>query len=293
MSLEAENVTQNIDKKQKLWRYMTLDRLINLLDTKKLFFTPIKYYASSDPFEGLLPKASLDAIAGVLKESQVKLIEDIIKIKNHALSNSPLPDEVKSNAAFEFEKLKGQVELYPARMESVYFNLMSCVVVNCWHQNDFESEAMWKLYSDSHKGIAIQTTAEDLVESVIDPRSSAIYFSEIKYINYDSSDLKPGDCVVNGNIGPLLKRTAFQHENEARLYFSPKKNYKNLDEAKPTPEFVAVDINKLIHKVFISPYASEPFPSSVECVLKMFGISGDKIVRSELLTPSNNLMRMF
>lgn len=293
MSLKAENVTQNVDKKQKLWRYMTLDRLINLLDTKKLFFTPIKYYASSDPFEGLLPKASLDAIAGVLKNSQVKLIEDIIKVKDHALSISPLPDEVKSNAVFEFEKLKGQIELYPARMESVYFNLMSCVVVNCWHQNDFESEAMWKLYSDSHKGIAIQTTAESLVESVIDPRSSAIYFSEIKYINYDSPDLKPGDCVVNGNIGPLLKRTAFQHENEARLYFSPKKKYINPSEAKPTPEFVAVDINKLIHKIFISPYASEPFPSSVECVLKMFGISDDKIVRSELLTPSNNLMRMF
>ena len=293
MSLEAKNVTQNINKNQKLWRYMTLDRLINLLDTQKLFFTPIKYYASSDPFEGLLPKASLDAIAGVLKDSQIELIENIIKVKNHALSISPLPDEVKSDAALEFDKLRGDIESYPARMESVYFNLMSCVVVNCWHQNDFESEAMWKLYSDSHKGIAIQTTAESLLDSVIDPRSSAIYFSEIKYINYDSPDLKPGDCVVNGNIGPLLKRTAFQHENEARLYFSPKMNYSKPDEAKPAPEFIAVDINKLIHKVFISPYASEPFPSSVKCVLKMFGISDDKIVQSELLTPSDNLMRMF
>lgn len=293
MSIKAENVTQNIDKNQNLWRYMTLDRLINLLDTKKLFFTPTKYYASSDPFEGLLPKAALDAIAGVLNNSQGKLLEHIDQVQAHALLNSPFSEELKYKAALEFEKLRDEAASHAARMESVYFNLMSCIVVNCWHKNDFESEAMWKLYSDSHKGIAIQTTAESLVESVIDLRSDIIFFSEIKYINYDSPSLTPGDCIVNGNIGPLLKRTAFEHENEARLYFVPKKNYLDLDEAKPAPEFIEVDINKLIHKVFISPYASEPFPSSVRCVLKMFGISDDKIVQSELLTPSKILTRMF
>jgi len=291
--MKAENVTSNIDKSQKLWRYMTLDRLINLLDTKKLFFTPVKFYASSDPFEGLLPKAALDAIAGVINDTQGMLLENIDKAKSHALSHSPLSDELKAQAAIEFAKIRADAESHAARMEKVYFNLMSCIVVNCWHQNDFESEAMWKLYSDSHKGIAIQTTAESLVESVIDSRASAIFFSEIKYIDYDSPKLKKEDCIVNGNIGPLLKRTAFEHENEARLYFTPKKKYISLDEAKPIPELIDVDINKLIHKVFISPYASEPFPSSVKCILNMFGIPDDKIVKSKLLTPNKNLTRMF
>lgn len=293
MSIKAEHVTPNIDKSQNLWRYMTLDRLINLLDTKKLFFTPIKYYASSDPFEGLLPKASLDAIAGVLSSTQGDLLERINRLQEHILSSNPDSEELKSEATLEFDKLRVKALSHAVKMEDIYFNLMSSVVVNCWHKNDFESEAMWKLYSDSHKGIAIQTTAGSLIESVVDSRADIIYFSEIKYINFDSPDLTPGDCIVNGNIGPLLKRTAFAHENEARLYFVPNKSYHNLDEAKPAPEFIDIDINRLIHKVFISPYASEPFPSSVRCVLRMFGISDDKIVQSDLLTPSKSLTRMF
>lgn len=291
--MKTKNVTKNIHKSQKLWRYMTLDRLINLLDTKKLFFTPTKFYASTDPFEGLIPKSALDAIAGVLSKSQSEMIESIDKVRNHALLNSPFSDEIKSVAASRFDEIREQAKSHTLKMESIYFNIMSCVVVNCWHTNNSESEAMWKLYSDSHKGIAIQTTAESLIESVIDPKADRMFFSEIKYIDFDSPDIKPGDCVVNGNIGPLLKRTAFQHENEARLYFLPEKQYTNVEEAKPSPELIDVDVNKLIHKVFISPYASEPFPSSVRCVLKMFGIPEEKIITSSLLTPGNHLTRMF
>ncbi len=30
--------------------------------------------------------------------------------------------------------------------------------VSCWHENETESEAMWKLYLKSGDGVAIQTT---------------------------------------------------------------------------------------------------------------------------------------
>lgn len=39
----------------KLWRYLSLDKLVDLLSTSELFFTPLAAFAKSDPFEGYLP----------------------------------------------------------------------------------------------------------------------------------------------------------------------------------------------------------------------------------------------
>lgn len=293
MKSRAEYITSNIDVDQKLWRYMSLDKLINLLNKKELFFTPVENYANSDPFEGLQPKSALDAIAGILRQSQSEMLEQSLKVKAHAFTNSPFPGKIPPQILSKFEELENEISLHTSKMEQVYFNIMKCVVVNCWHQNNFESEAMWKLYSDSQKGVAIQTTLKSLIDSIDDEKEDRIYFSEIKYIDYDNPDLQPQDCVVNGNIGPLLKRKSFEHENEARLYFTPNKNYSKPEESNPKPEFVKVDTDKLIEKVYISPYAVEPYPSSVECILKIFGIGEDKIIRSSLLKPDNNLLKMF
>ena len=40
------------------------------------------------------------------------------------------------------------------------------MAINCWHMNDFESEAMWKLYLKSNEGIAIQSTYQRLIDSL-------------------------------------------------------------------------------------------------------------------------------
>ena len=40
--------------------------------------------------------------------------------------------------------------------------------INCWHMNDHESAAMWKLYLKSNEGIAVQSTYETLRDSIID-----------------------------------------------------------------------------------------------------------------------------
>lgn len=39
-----------------LWRYMSLEKFIHLIDSKTLFLSPISYFKNSDPLEGHLPK---------------------------------------------------------------------------------------------------------------------------------------------------------------------------------------------------------------------------------------------
>lgn len=40
--------------------------------------------------------------------------------------------------------------------------------ISCWHMNEYESAAMWKLYAKSSDAIAIQTTFQKLCESIGD-----------------------------------------------------------------------------------------------------------------------------
>ncbi len=293
MGLKTENVSPNIPKDKKLWRYMSLDKLINLLDTKRLFFTPISSYANSDPFEGLLPKVALDAISESSLGTYHSMLENRKKLRELILEKDPNFEENSPEISKKLLEFEESLENHLPKVEQSFFNVMNSIVVNCWHQNDDESEAMWRLYSDTNKGVAIQTTLEALTNSITDTKKDRIYFTEIKYIDFNDTTLKPSDCVVNRNIGPLLKRTAFSHEKEARLFFVPEKDYLNPETSKPAHELVDIDLDTLIEKVYISPYASEPFPSSVECILKMFGLPDSKIVRSKLLTPNQNLLKLF
>ncbi|WP_152680419.1 hypothetical protein [Chromobacterium subtsugae] len=62
-------VGKSLSDDDVLWRYMSLDKFINLLDSKTLFFTPISFYAQTDPFEGYMPKVAMDALASITKKS--------------------------------------------------------------------------------------------------------------------------------------------------------------------------------------------------------------------------------
>lgn len=37
--------------------------------------------------------------------------------------------------------------------------------VNCWNMNENESDAMWKVYASNDKGIAIQSSLGNLIDS--------------------------------------------------------------------------------------------------------------------------------
>lgn len=55
--------SKQLSGKSGLWRYLSLDKLIDLLSTSELFFTPLAVFAKSDPFEEYLPSVALDAHA--------------------------------------------------------------------------------------------------------------------------------------------------------------------------------------------------------------------------------------
>jgi len=102
-----------------------------MLEKKSLFFCRANLF--EDPFEGSIPKGNIvhrDRIYGLI------------------------PEEQRPNAI---------VQISEARK-----NFRSCTFINCWHMNEHESAAMWRLYSKCDEAIAIYTKYNRLVNILPD-----------------------------------------------------------------------------------------------------------------------------
>ena len=105
---------------QALWRYVTSERLLDLLTSEELYFTHV--LAFSDGLEGSLTNRTRDRLLTWFK-TQIKV------------------DEASAQEL---------VRRYEEAQKDFY--------VSCWHMNDFESYLMWKAYAE--RGFAVRTTYE-------------------------------------------------------------------------------------------------------------------------------------
>lgn len=271
-------LSETLDGDTRLCRYISLDKLINLLSTCVLYFTPLAWYAANDPFEGYLPAAALKAWADIDRPviNDIQYLADLVIEK---LSGEQ--HEIEKTSSELLEKIEHTKRI----KKSIFIAMAKTTVVSCWHSSPVESEAMWRLYSDSGKGIAIETTAIDLKTS-LEARDSQniVRIHPVKYLDFYDSTLSPKDCIVDGlSICPLLKRKSYEHEKEVRAFIFPKLGYHKIESYPPNPIRVPIDIKQLIKKIIISPYAREPFVSSVVDVCKKYSVESDVIVESSRL----------
>lgn len=253
---------------------MKPERLIQILETRQLYFSSLMEYTSSDPYEGNFPKIVLRKVGEIFQSTRKSMSEHRELIENNTFQKFPdIPIYIKDKLREELEKITNKYE----PMEDIFFKIIKSSVVNCWHQNDCESEAMWRLYAN--KGIAIQTTADNLIQSIDNP---IVSFSEVKYIDFNDQNLTLNDCLHQNGLNPLLKRLEFKHEQEARLYFCPTRDYldKNLEKQSLC---VDVDTSRLISKVYISPYISESTAKKIKRKIKKLGVREENIIFSDLL----------
>lgn len=269
-----------------LWRYMSIDKFIDLINNKQLFLTPLSYYQKTDPYEGFSPKVifelitdiSVNQFAELEKVSQQRAEEFQQKVNSGAFK--PTEDQLLA-----IEKFKALMEEERANIVPRHNKISKSTCVHCWYHSDNESEAMWKLYSDSGKGIAIKTTVGSLESAlnVCEP-TVPLRMGRVKYLDFLCDKLTPQDCITDDVASPLLKRKEYAHENEVRLYSVPRGiNAQDWVNYKPSPILVDIDVATLIEAVYISPYIGEPFTSSVHKLCELFDIPKSKVIKSKLL----------
>jgi hypothetical protein len=239
------------DRDATIWRYMEFWKLVSLLEEQALFFPRSDLF--DDRFEGSYPK-------GAAIES------DLEQMVATAAIDQKLPKKLIR------ERAQGAIGWRKQIRESV--------LISCWHVNESESAAMWKLYVQSNKGIAVKSTVRRLLGSIRCPED--VYVGAVQYRNYDK-DQFPSMNIFH----PFMsKRKSFEHERELRALIWDQERFGGLSGSFPIQKrdngtHAATDLDLLIAEICVSPDAPDELLQATVSVCKRYGLRS-KVIRSRL-----------
>jgi hypothetical protein len=250
-----------------IWRYMDLAKLISMLDRSALYFPRVDTLASGDPFEGYYTNAN----ARFARLTFATASEELKKQWN--VSDPKTFDMIMES----IRKMGG----HAGQMREMTF-------VSSWHILEHESAAMWAQYLKSQDGIAVQSSYQNLVNSIADCAEFPIHIGQVSYIDYETESIPMGQVMF-----PMMhKRKSFEHERELRaLIWTPEVEGKKNPEGAADPRksayfgrsglYVKTNLDELVTKVFVAPTAPKWFVEVVESLMARYGLKKD-VVHSEL-----------
>jgi hypothetical protein len=154
-------------------------------------------------------------------------------------------------------------------MGNISKDMVQKYLISCWHMNEHESAAMWKLYSSSNEAVCIQSTYRRL-RLCLPP---CVLIGEIDYINYETE----GFSVSNTFNFIMHKRLSFAHERELRAIFWEMDGTPEAQPFKAQIESsglgIEVDLPALIERVCVSPTAAPWFANLVTAMTKKCGFA--------------------
>ncbi len=210
------------DEHVHVWRYMDFTRFVALLNSGSLCLTRCDQF--DDHFEGTIP-------------------DQDIQTRLEAYKN-----EFPAKASLSAEQLSAVLGRLWKKYQRQY------VFISCWHMTEYESAAMWRLYTKSNAIIAIQTTYAKLRNAL----PASFHIGEVNYIDHKTyiNDEKEGFFSI------MCKRKSFEHERELRICFVD--SYEFQQDSKDAQRFltgnntrllesVPVDLQVLIESVRVAP----------------------------------------
>lgn len=154
--------------------------------------------------------------------------------------------------------------------------------LNCWHMNDHQSDAMWKIFATTNNGIAIKSSVEKII-SALSKSDDEVYIGKIYYrdfanVTFLELQTETQNLVFENSwsINQFnYKRISFEHEKELRLYFidMPIPHAIKGGIQREPLEFkkITVDLSLLIEEIVIAPFAEPWFKELVISISKKLG----------------------
>lgn len=171
-----------------------------------------------------------------------------------------------------FEEIKKLSEIRPGFMD-YYKSHRKNVVISSWHINEYESYAMWQIFTQNSEGLAIQSTVGRLQEALQHESRYEQHIGEVKYIDYKKEYIP----FENDFFPFLFKRKSFQYEREVRIISNLTKHNLNINEGVK----INVDIQKLIETIYIHPKSENWYKNLVFQLMEQLGFNFD-IEKSDL-----------
>ena len=119
------------------------------------------------------------------------------------------------------------------------------VVISSWHINEYESFAMWQIFTQNSEGLAIQSTIGRLQKAMDVEKDFNQYIGEVNYID-SKKEYIPFDDMF---FPFLFKRKSFQYEREVRIIADLSEHDIKINDGLK----IEVDIDQLIEKIYIHP----------------------------------------
>ncbi len=218
-----------------IWRYIGLDKFLDLLMTHELFFSNAG--KMTDQYEGLIPKRNQDYL---FKSIQSKDI---------------------SKKEIEIQKQKKWQDLHAFR---------DLTLLNCWTMSKSESYALWKIYLGGSKaGVAIRTTVSKLTKAIQkgnDPVKENIFLSKVRYADFIKDAPEDRFNIIT------TKNKFYDFEKELRLFIfhDPATIQDKIYPYNPSiGRRVKVNLNELIDTIYLSPFTGQWFDSTLTEVLRV------------------------
>jgi len=147
------------------------------------------------------------------------------------------------------------------------------VAISSWHINEYESFAMWQIFTQNSEGLAIQSTVKRLQDALLPENNYKQYIGEVNYIDYKKEYIPFDDMFFPF----LFKRKSFQYEREVRIITDVADNNIKLNDGLK----INVDINQLIEKIYIHPKSENWYKNLVIQLVKQLGFDFE-IEKSDL-----------
>lgn len=225
-----------------IWRYMAIEKFLNLLVNKSLFFTNASKL--TDEYEVLMPQDVVDRYRSNLIDSGVEG-----------------RDLVENVAMFEYNK-------DPKKW---------LTFVNCWSIGRHESFALWKIYlGGSGIGVAIRTNVSNVKQSIMDnglDKIDKIYLAKVSYENYIKEFSPSRQRLVS------TKREFYSYENEARFFILEDDDHDSFEPGKSIPVDLDVMIDKIYISPFMPEYLIDTMKKAI---FMMAPKLAKRIIRSEI-----------
>lgn len=163
-----------------------------------------------------------------------------------------------------YEEIRKIAENNP-KFLSYYKSHREKIAISSWHINEYESFAMWQIFTKNNEGLAIQSTIGRLKEAMQPERKTEQYIGEVNYIDYKKEYIP-----FNDTFFPFLfKRKSFQYEREVRIISDVTQNNIEINDGLK----IDVDIHQLIEKIYIHPKSENWYKNLVIQLMEQLGFN--------------------
>jgi hypothetical protein len=251
---------------EPLRRFIDLPKLFDLLTKKRLVLPRLRQLMEGDPFE-CFARQSFDHLSRPELERYAKQLEYLAPDSAKGLDYSPGIANAWARIGKGQPRFDNQIQrlsLEELRSAVSYLErerLKHDLVCSCWYKGTGESDAMWKIYA-AQLGVSITSSAAQM-EAAMKLMVPRIY---AKRIELKLGAVDYGDTNQCGDRKPwLIKREAFGHENEVRLYCDVPFAFGEQFE-------IEVDLAHFISEIVITPFCAtwqvSGIKAAIEALLK-------------------------